>query len=185
MNSLQNHFLIAMPSLQDPYFKRSVTFICEHDENGAMGIVINRPSNLTLEEVLNQVDESIEVSEDKSDFRVVLGGPVSTDRGFILHTPQEGWSASMKVTDQITLTTSKDILSVLGNEKSPDDILVALGYAGWEAGQLEEELKENAWLAVEADPTLLFTTSIGNRWEGALNKLGIKVHQLPHSGGNA
>ncbi len=185
MNSLQNHFLIAMPSLDDPYFKRSVTYICEHDEKGAMGIVVNRPSNLTLKEVLNQVDDAIEVSAEKSDFRVVLGGPMAPDRGFILHSPQTGWSGSIEVTDEVTVTTSKDILSVLGNDQSPENILVALGYAGWEAGQLEEELKDNAWLAVEADPTLMFRTPIGNRWETALNTLGIKIHQLPQTGGCA
>ncbi len=185
MTSLKNHFLIAMPSLQDPHFKRSVTYICEHDENGAMGIVINKPSNMTLKEVLNQVDESIVVTEEKSDLRVVLGGPVSPDRGFIVHSPQPGWSASIDVTDDITVTTSKDILAVLGNDKSPKDILVALGYSGWEPGQLEEELKDNSWLAIEANTSLMFDTPLADRWQVALKTLGIEIHQLTPSGGCA
>lgn len=185
MQSFENHFLIAMPSLDDPYFSRSLTYICEHNEQGAMGIVINQPTGLKLKDMLRQVDESIVVEDDKAGQLVLAGGPVSPDRGFILHTSQPGWSASLALTSEIMITTSKDILQVLGNSKGPKKSLVALGYAGWSAGQLEQEIQSNSWLLIEADLELLFDVPIHKKWQAAVNKLGIDIWQLAPGAGHA
>ena len=185
MQSFENHFLIAMPSLEDPYFSRSLTYICEHNEHGAMGIVINQPTGLHLKEMLMQVDENIEVDEDKAQQIVLAGGPVSPDRGFILHTTQPGWSSSMSLTSEIMVTTSKDILNVLGNDKGPEKTLVALGYAGWSAGQLEEEIQKNSWLLIEADTELLFDVPVHRKWQAAVQKLGVDIWQLAPGAGHA
>ncbi|MDF2179492.1 YqgE/AlgH family protein [Aliiglaciecola sp. CAU 1673] len=185
MQSFENHFLIAMPSLEDPYFSRSLTYICEHNEQGAMGIVINQPTGLKLKDMLKQVDESILVEDGKAGQAVLAGGPVSTDRGFILHTTQPGWSSSLALTSDIMVTTSKDILQVLGNSKGPDKSLVALGYAGWSAGQLEDEIQSNSWLLIEADLELLFDVPIHKKWQAAVNKLGVDIWQLAPDSGHA
>ncbi|GAA0341809.1 YqgE/AlgH family protein [Bowmanella denitrificans] len=185
MQSFENHFLIAMPSLEDPYFSRSLTYICEHNEQGAMGIVINQPTGLHLKEMLMQVDESIKVDEDKAEQIVLAGGPVSPDRGFILHSTQPGWASSLELTSEIMVTTSKDILNVLGNSKAPDKCLVALGYAGWSAGQLEEEIQRNSWLLIEADTELLFDVPIHKKWQAAVQKLGVDIWQLAPDVGHA
>ena len=118
MESFENHLLVAMPTLQDPYFARSITYICEHNDKGAMGLVINQPIGMSLQELINQADEDAIVLKEKADGIVLAGGPVSQDRGFILHTTQNGWSSSLVLTPEIMITTSKDILSVLGNEKA-------------------------------------------------------------------
>lgn len=185
MQSFENHFLIAMPSLEDPYFSRSLTYICEHNEHGAMGIVINQPTGLHLKEMLKQVDESIQVDEDKAEQIVLAGGPVSPDRGFILHSTQPGWASSLALTSDIMVTTSKDILAVLGNNKAPEKCLVALGYAGWSAGQLEEEIQHNSWLLIEADTDLLFNVPIHKKWQAAVQKLGVDIWQLAPDVGHA
>ncbi|GGD49431.1 YqgE/AlgH family protein [Lacimicrobium alkaliphilum] len=185
MKSFENHFLIAMPSLEDPYFSRSLTYICEHNEHGAMGIVTNQPAGLSLKEMLRQVDKDIEVNNDKAEQIVVAGGPVSQDRGFILHSTQPGWSSSMALTSEIMVTTSKDILGSLGNNKGPEKSLVALGYAGWSAGQLEEEIQENSWLLIEADTELLFDVPVHKKWEAAVKKLGVDIWQLAPGSGHA
>lgn len=185
MQSLENHLLIAMPSLEDPYFSRSVTYICEHNEQGAMGLVINQPAGMTLKELLQQTDAEAIVLESKADDIILSGGPVSQDRGFILHSTQAGWSSSMTLTPEIMVTTSKDILTALGNEKGPDKALITLGYAGWTAGQLEQELQKNSWLTVAADTELLFDVPVHKKWQTAVNKLGIDVWQLGPDFGHA
>lgn len=185
VNSLQNHFLIAMPSLSDQYFSRSVTYVLEHDEEGAMGIVINQPSTMTFRELISQTDKNAIVTDHFSNKLVMCGGPVHPDRGFILHSTQAGWQSSLPVTPQVMVTSSKDILSVIGNEKGPEKAIVALGYAGWQAGQLEQELQDNAWLIVKASEDILFDTPISKKWELAVNKLGIDVWQLTQQSGNA
>jgi len=185
MQNFQNHFLIAMPSMEDPYFARSLTYICEHNEHGAMGIVINQPAGLNLKELLQQVDENAIVIEEKADEIILAGGPVGKDRGFILHSPQPGWSSSLELTPEITVTTSKDILAVLGSENAPEKALIALGYAGWEQGQLEQEIQQNSWLTIEADPELLFDIPVHKKWEHAVNKLGIDSWQLAPQAGHA
>ncbi|WP_133468261.1 YqgE/AlgH family protein [Paraglaciecola marina] len=185
MQSLQNYLLIATPTMEDPYFSRTVTYICEHNKNGAMGLVINQPVGMKLKELINQVDEEAEVLDAKADEIVLAGGPVSQDRGFILHTSQPGWSSSLTMTSDIMVTTSKDIISSLGNEQAPDKSLVILGYAGWSAGQLEEEIQTNSWLMVEADVELLFDVPIHKKWETAVHRLGVDVWQLGPDVGHA
>nr|WP_136250640.1 YqgE/AlgH family protein [Ningiella ruwaisensis] len=183
--SFQNHFLVAMPALDDAYFSRSVTYILEHNDQGAMGIVINQPSTMTFRELIKQADDKALVDDDKSEQIVVCGGPVHQDRGFVLHSTQPGWKSSLELSSDIMLTTSRDILSVLGNAEGPSDSLVALGYAGWEAGQLEQEIADNAWLLLEADTDILFHTPIHRKWQAAVNKLGVDVWQLTQQSGHA
>jgi len=185
VNSLQHHFLIAMPSLTDKYFKRSVTYVLEHTEQGAMGIVVNQPSTMTFRELLNQIDDTATVSDKMSERIIMCGGPVQADRGFVLHTPCETWSSSLPVTDNIVVTTSKDILVALGKDEGPSQAIIALGYAGWEAHQLEQEIQENAWLTIPACDDILFNTPIHKRWEAAVNKLGIDIWQLTQQAGQA
>lgn len=185
INSLQNHFLIAMPALADQYFARSLTYILEHNADGAMGIVINQPSTMTFRELIKQTSEGALIDEDKSNKIVVCGGPVHPDRGFVLHSKQAGWDSSMDVSSDIMVTTSKDILAVLANDKGPEKSVVALGYAGWGAGQLEQEIIENAWLTIDADPEILFDVPISQKWQAAVNKLGIDVWQLTQQTGQA
>ncbi|MFC3120994.1 YqgE/AlgH family protein [Agaribacter flavus] len=185
IKSLQNHFLIAMPSLTDKYFSRSVTYILEHNEEGAMGIVINQPSPMTFRELINQTDENAIVDDEKSENIVVCGGPVHQDRGFVLHSYQAGWSSSVELTSEIMITTSKDILSVIGNHAGPSKSLVALGYAGWSPGQLEQEIQENSWLTLELDEEILFDVPVQQKWQTAVNRLGIDVWQLSHQAGSA
>lgn len=185
VSSFENHLLIAMPTLDDPYFARSLTYICEHNDKGAMGLVINQPVGMSLKELINQADEDAIVLQERAEDIVLAGGPVSQDRGFILHTTQIGWTSSLELTPDIMVTTSKDILSVLGNEKAPQKSIVTLGYAGWTAGQLEEEVQNNSWLLVEADLDLLFEVPIHKKWEAAVQKLGIDVWQLAPEAGHS
>jgi putative transcriptional regulator len=185
MQSLQNYLLIASPSMDDPYFARTVTYICEHNEHGAMGLVINQPVGMSLKELVEQVDEQAEVLEEKAEGIVLAGGPVSQDRGFILHTSQSGWCSSLTMTSEIMVTTSKDIISSLGNKDAPDKSLAILGYAGWSAGQLEEEIQTNSWLMVEADTEILFDVPIHKKWEAAVHLLGVDVWQLGPDIGHA
>lgn len=185
MQSLQNYLLIAAPTMEDPYFSKSVVYICEHNEHGAMGLVLNQPIGMNLRELVEQADESAEVLDEKAENIVLAGGPVSQDRGFILHSTQEGWTSSLAMTPEVMVTTSKDILSTLGNQAAPDKVLVILGYSGWSDGQLEEEIKSNSWLMVEADTDILFDVPIHKKWETAVNRLGIDVWQLGPDVGHA
>ena len=184
MDSLENHLLIAMPSLGDTFFHRTVTYICEHNEEGAMGLIINLPVNVTLNELLSQLDAD-KKSLPSLEKMVLTGGPVSPDRGFVLHSPQNSWKSSLALSDEIMITTSKDILMALGTELSPPDYLVTLGYAGWGPGQLEQEIQENSWLTTPADSEILFKTPIEKRWQKAAEKLGIDVAHLSSEVGHA
>jgi putative transcriptional regulator len=185
MLSLENHFLIAMPSLAKSYFERTLIYMCEHNKEGSMGIVINQPVGMTLLELLKQVDIKTPIDEEKGKEIVRAGGPVSEDRGFIIHSSQKGWDSSLQLTSNLMVTTSTDILSVLGNDDAPAKSITALGYAGWEAGQLEDEIQQNSWLTVEADESILFDTPIHLKWETALRKLGIESWQLTDNVGHA
>ncbi len=181
---LTNQFLIAMPNLMDPNFFHSVTYICEHNEQGAMGIVINQPVDLTLGELMEQM--KMQASNPEQSARPVFrGGPVEPERGFILHRPPGQWESSMKITDDMTLTTSSDIISAMANDDMPDDMLVTLGYAGWGAGQLEQEMLDNAWLSGPADPDIIFHTPTEKRWEAAAQLVGVDIHQLTGEAGHA
>ncbi len=186
--NLTNHFLVAMPGMQDPRFQRSVIYVCEHNDEGAMGLMINAPIEVTVGGMLKQVDIQPvhpQLNTDSLDKPVLNGGPVSEDRGFILHRPKDHYQSSIQMADEVTVTTSKDILSVLGTEAEPESYIVALGYSGWEAGQLENELAENSWLTIEADPEVIFDTPLQDRWSKAVEKLGINPAQLSSQAGHA
>ena len=184
MDSLENQLLIAMPTLEDPFFHKSVTYICEHNDDGAMGLIINIPVRLTLNQLLSQLDENY-VDKNSLNQRVLSGGPVSTDRGFVLHNTQSGWESSLALNSEIMITTSKDILESLGSDKAPEQFIVALGYAGWSSGQLEEELQQNSWINIPADKEILFDTPIELRWQKAAEKLGIDIGHLSSDIGHA
>lgn len=185
MQSLENHFLIAMPALQDGFFKHSVTYICEHNEDGAMGLVINHPIDVTVGELLEKIDIHGDTSQQSANDTVFAGGPVKTDRGFVLHSPKQGYSASQQLSQSVMITTSKDVLNSLATADAPDEFMIALGYAGWEQGQLEQELLDNAWLTIEADPEIIFNTPVEQRWDKALAMLGIEASQLTTEAGHA
>jgi len=183
--NLTNHFLIAMPGLQDPNFSRTVTYIFAHsDEEGAMGIVINRSLNIPLGEILAQME--IEPGSAAIENTLIYqGGPVQVDRGFVLHQSDRVWDSSLVITDQISVTTSRDILQSIAAGKGPVKALIALGYAGWGAGQLEQEILENAWLNVPADQDIIFDTPIEARWEMSAARLGIEFEKLSTHVGHA
>ena len=185
MQSLENHFLIAMPSMQDPFFKRAVTYICEHNEDGAMGLVINQPIDVTVGELLDKIEIDNDKTQNAAKVSVFAGGPVKTDRGFVLHSPQSGYSASQKLSSDIMITTSKDVLASLTTAQAPEQFIITLGYSGWEQGQLEQELLDNSWLIIEADPKIIFDTPVEKRWEKAVSMLGFDISQLSLEAGHA
>ncbi len=182
--NLTNHFIIAMPNLEDGNFSHSVTYICEHDKNGALGITINRPSEISLSEIFTQLRLQ-PVSNQVLDQTILSGGPVQIDRGFILHSPVGMWESSLKVTDRIAITTSQDIMQAIANNEGPEKSLIALGYAGWGPGQLEYELSENAWLSCPANEEILFNTPFEKRWQAAALLLGIDLQLLSSQTGHA
>ncbi|AZQ84922.1 YqgE/AlgH family protein [Colwellia sp. Arc7-635] len=184
MDSFENQLLIAMPSLDDSYFNKTVTYICEHNAEGAMGLIINLPINVTLNELLVQIDEDKEHAPELSQ-QVLTGGPVSQDRGFVLHSTQLGWNSSLALSKEVMITTSKDILMALGTDQAPEKYMVTLGYAGWGPGQLEEEIKANSWLLTPADDDIVFDTPIEQRWKKATEKLGFDLAHLSNEIGHA
>lgn len=181
---LTNQFLIAMPQLADPNFFHTVTYICAHNNEGAMGILINRPLDLDLGDILTQMDLEPSVKEIGTQ-AVYHGGPVHTDRGFVIHKPEHKWQSSIHVCDDIDVTTSRDILEAMAEGEGPEQALVALGYAGWAAGQLEQEIKDNAWLNSPANNDIIFTTPDEQRWSSAANLLGIDLNNLSSDIGHA
>lgn len=182
--SLIDHFLIAMPAMQDPHFARSLTYICEHNEDGAMGIIVNRPTDLTLPELFSRIELGLD-DPIYADTPVYFGGPVQTDRGFVLHRPLGNWHSTLQVTPQIGLTSSRDILEAVGSVETPENFLVTLGYAGWSEGQLEEELAANAWLTVKADPAIIFGLPPEQRLTAAMKLLGVNFTNLSDVAGHA
>ena len=153
--NLTHHFLIAMPSMADPNFAHTLTYVCEHNPDGALGLVVNRPIDMTLSALFEQIE--VPLADNRlREAPVMFGGPVQVDRGFVLHRPLGNWQSTLAISDELGLTTSKDILEAVGRGEGPESMLVSLGYAGWSAGQLEQELAANAWLTVEADPEVLF-----------------------------
>ncbi|GAA0296889.1 YqgE/AlgH family protein [Psychrosphaera haliotis] len=183
--SLANQFLIAMPSMDESYFGRSLTYICEHDEHGAMGLVVNKTTDMSVKNLLSEIDIAVPEYSPLDDKKVMSGGPVQEDRGFVLHTGSRVWSSSLQLEQNFMVTTSKDILENLGTTDGPEDFVVTLGYAGWGAGQLEDEIANNAWLTVDADPEIIFGAPPKERWELALKKLGISSSQLSHIAGHS
>jgi putative transcriptional regulator len=181
--SLANQLLIAMPALADPNFARTVTFLCEHASEGAMGIIINRLTDLTLREVFEQL--KIPASGAITTQPVYYGGPVQGNRGFVLHEPLGQWEASLRVTDTLAVTTSRDVLEAIAEDRGPDRYLVALGYAGWAPGQLERELGENAWLSGPAERAILFELPPERRWRAAAERMGVDLTTLSGEAGHA
>jgi putative transcriptional regulator len=181
---LTNQLLIAMPGMTDPNFAQTVTLVCEHNAQGALGIVINRPLPLTFGDVFRQLHLDATRSRVTAD-PVLQGGPVQTDRGFVLHTPGEPWDSTLPVSDWLQLTTSRDILDALARGEGPEAVLMALGYAGWDAGQLEAEVAQNAWLTVPAHQRLVFGTALDDRWEAACQLLGVNLLHLSSDAGHA
>lgn len=182
--SLLNHFLIAMPSMGDPNFHRSVTLICQHDENGAMGVVINRPLNMTVGDVLEQLEIPKETFP-SPELPIYSGGPVQTSVGLILHTPVGDWESTMTISDDLALTTSKDVLKAMADNHGPKESMLLLGYAGWGAGQLESEMAQNAWLTVPANEEIIFNTDTDQRWPRAAALVGINIHTISAQTGHA
>jgi len=183
-SSLTNQLLIAMPGMLDPNFSTTVTLICEHNDEGALGIVINRPLTLTLSGLFEQL--SVDSSDPETASEPVLaGGPVGTERGFVLHGPEKSYENTLPVSDDIRLTLSRDVIDAMASGGGPDKSLVALGYAGWEAGQLEGEMLANAWLNVPATPEIVFETPFAERWDSAARTLGIDIASMPTDAGHA
>ena len=182
--SLTNQFLIAMPNLGDPNFFRTVTFVCEHGSEGAMGIVINRPLELTFREVFAQLDIDA-AGCTRLDERVYLGGPVQSNRGFVLHEPVGVWESTLAVSGALGVSTSRDILAAIARNEGPSRYLLALGYAGWGPGQLEREIAENAWLSGPATAEILFHTPTEARWAAAAHLLGVDPAHLSGESGHA
>jgi len=181
---LTNQFLIAMPGLEDPNFFHSVTYICEHNEEGALGLVINRPLDMQLGEILQQIQLD-QAEPEARQIQIHLGGPVQQERGFVLHEPLGEWDATLMVTDRIGITSSMDILEAIARNDGPERALITLGYAGWGAGQLEQEMVENAWLTGPAHPDILFNTPDEERWKAAAASLGIDLDLMSGEAGHA
>jgi len=180
---LTNHFLIAMPNLGDPNFFHTVTYVCMHNEEGAMGIIINRPTNVELGDILKHM--GIDTKENKiTKLSVYDGGPVQRERGFVIHRPVGNWEAMLTLDENIAITTSRDILTAIAHDDGPDEVLVALGYAGWSAGQLEKELVDNAWLSIPADADIIFNTPFNRRWQAAADRLGVDLTLLSSEAGH-
>jgi putative transcriptional regulator len=182
--NLTQHFLIAMPAMADPHFARTLTFICEHNDQGALGVVVNRPIDMNLQALLEQVS----IRQDTDALKVVpihFGGPVQVDRGFVLHSPLGEWQSTLAVGPEIGLTTSKDILQAVARGEGPGKLLVTLGYAGWAPGQIEHELAQNAWLTVQANPEVLFDIPAEERLPAAMQLLGIDFASLSEQAGHA
>lgn len=182
--NLTHHFLIAMPAMQEGVFAGTLTYICEHNENGALGIVVNRPISLTVGEMFDQV--KIPLHQPKLvKMPVYFGGPVQTERGFVLHDSPGNWESTLRINDKLALTTSKDILDAMGAGKGPRNVIVTLGYAGWDQGQLEHEITENIWLTVPASEHILFDLPPEERLPAAMDLLGVSYATLVEDAGHA
>lgn len=182
--SFANHLLIALPSLADPNFARSVSLICQHDDNGAMGVVVNQPSEYTLGDVLSQMDIHTDNAALRSQ-QVLSGGPVHPERGFVIHDDARPWDSCLAVGGGLYLTTSRDILEAMAHGHGPRNAVVALGCAGWGEGQLEQELADNSWLTVPADAGLVFDIPLESRWQSAAARIGVDLFRLTDYSGHA
>jgi len=189
--NLTNQFLIAMPGMGDGTFARTVVYMCEHTEKGALGLVINKPIDITLKNLFEKVELSLD-REDLAEVPVYFGGPVQTERGFVLHEPlvegegaPGGYNSSLKIEGGLEMTTSKDVLEALSSGAGPKKVLVTLGYSGWAAGQLEDEMSNNGWINVDAEPGIIFDTPVGERYDKALSLLGIDAGMLSSAAGHA
>jgi putative transcriptional regulator len=183
-DSLSNQLLIAMPGMADPNFSTTVTLVCEHNSDGALGIIINRPMAMKLGGLFEQLN--LEGSEDAlADQPVLVGGPVACERGFVLHNPGASYESTVDVSPEIQLTLSRDVIDAMATGSGPEKSLVALGYAGWDAGQLEEEMLNNAWLTVPASPEVIFDVPFADRWSVAAQSIGIDINKMSPDVGHA
>jgi len=182
--NLTDHFLIAMPAMEDPYFAKSLIYVAEHNEQGALGVIVNRPIDMTLAALFQRIELPFE-SERLANLPVFFGGPVQTDRGFVLHRPLGTWQSTLAVNSEIGLTTSRDVLQSVGHAGPPSDMVITLGYSGWGSGQLEHEIAQNAWLTVPADPRILFELPYEERLPSALELLGVDLTNLAGQAGHA
>lgn len=182
--SLANQFLIAMPNMADPLFARALIYVCEHGEHGAMGLIVNKPSGIALAQLFDQIDLPLKHAP-LAGSSVFFGGPVQPDRGFVLHMPVCNWQSSLLVTNDIALTTSKDVLIAVSENKGPEHMLVTLGYAGWGSGQLEEEIASNGWLTVSSTPEIIFSLPAEQRYDAAMAQLGFDPSLLSGDIGHA
>ena len=183
-DSLCNQLLIAMPGMLDPNFSSTVTLVCEHNDEGALGIVINRPMEMKLEGLFEQLDVS-DPDRSIADYPVLNGGPVAKERGFVLHNPGTDFESSVAVSDEVHLTLSRDVIDAMAAGDGPDKSLVALGYAGWEPGQLEAEMLANTWLTVPASPEVIFDVPFAKRWSVAAQTIGIDISKISSDAGHA
>jgi putative transcriptional regulator len=182
--SLANQLLIAMPGMADPNFSSTVTLICEHNDEGALGIVINRPLTMKLAGLFEQLDLE-DPDPGTADDPVLMGGPVGPERGFVLHDTAHSYENSLPVSNDICLTLSRDVIDAMATGDGPDKTLVALGYAGWEAGQLEHEMLANSWLNVPATPDIVFDLPFNDRWSAAAREIGIDISRMSTDAGHA
>lgn len=185
---LSDHFLIAMPSMLDPVFGGTVVYVCEHNNGGALGVIINKPTDMTMDVLFSRLDLKLEINlndEILPHSPVMFGGPVQVERGFVLHVPQAVYTSSLKISDELALTTSRDVLDAVAHGRGPSRYMVTLGCAGWSAGQLEEEILRNGWLTVRADPAILFDTPVEQRFVAAMRLLGIDPSMLTGEAGHA
>ncbi|SFV09724.1 putative transcriptional regulator [Pseudoduganella namucuonensis] len=185
--NLANHFLIAMPSMEDPVFGGTVVYVCEHNENGVLGVVINKPTDMTMQVLFERIDlePATNLSPAIVDEPIMFGGPVQDDRGFVLHTPGARYSSSLTVTDEVAFTTSIDVLEAVAKGTGPERMLVSIGYAGWSPGQLEDEISRNGWLTVGAQPHILFDVPVEERYFAAMKLLGFDPLMLAAEAGHA
>ena len=180
---LTNQLLIAMPAMGDPNFAQTVALICDHTSKGALGLILNKPLPMRMGEIFEQLE--IEIAGPLRERRVLRGGPMQTDRGFVVHRAGGEWDSTLKVSDLIHVTTSRDILAAMARGQGPAEALVALGYAGWDGGQLEDEIRANAWLNAPVDPDLIFELPFESRWQAAGRLLGVELSRISPIGGNA
>jgi len=181
---LNNQFLIAMPSLFDPHFFHTVTYLCQHNQEGALGIVINRPTGMKLKDIFEQMKIECEF-EPINATPIFAGGPVQQERGFVIHSPcEQHWDSTIATAENINLTSSRDILEAIAKGQGPAQYLIALGYAGWSSGQLEKEIIENAWLNTPCGEAILYETPVNQRWNAAASQLGIDINRLTAPAGH-
>ena len=184
--NLKNHFIIAMPTLDDSMFSHSVIYICEHNRDGAMGIMINKPIiELNVATVLARLEITSPTSCAELEQPVFCGGPIADEQGFILHTPLDGFASSIQISDDVMISTSLDALKSIGSPEQPQNIFLALGYSSWQSLQLENEIARNDWLVVDADPQIFYEVAIDERWQKAAQSLGINMNTISHQMGNA
>ena len=182
--SLVDKCLIATPAIKDPIFASSIVYMCEHSENGSMGLVVNHETSQVLEDIFTQLDIECEDDVIKNQ-PVFIGGPVQLEQGFVLHSSTGNWQNSVEVSSGVNLTSSLDILQSIAAGKGPDDYLVILGFSGWASGQLEAELQQNSWLTSTCDADLLFHEKPENKWQIAFDSLGFDINMLSPVSGNA